>query len=882
MIIAKVGTSWSGGIERLVGRSAIFVDRSELASAIAKHNISNTHVRGFLSIGNLRRLEGKNGHSLDIRAVEIQNGTRGLLIASLGDRWYRVPQSGVISLEDIAREPALWMGNDALIRFLGFESLSKSSTSKDRINLFWAGEVPPEVQSAPSDGCGARIEDLDSYKFSLRLNAIISRVRRGWNRAGPFSVDFMRVLGELGPQYFQQGVRCALGLSKLSPAQWPADWEERFVERLSLLYQAAGVQFVKVDRTLDSLQEQRIFAARLRYILESLPIEKFHPYDLRQMLSSGNLFGIPVSVDGNVLVIKAEQLIEDKVKGDAERKIQSGLQFSFELPGRSQMVLDGLLVRANHNGDDEAASSLRRIDDEAALHCASLVGGYRSLDGKMAAVDSEVTGLTIGIIRGGFGLGGASQEAQDWTNRFADEMIVRGGRICAASGYYHPQAILHPSVERTLLPEIDRNSHFDDVTRHLWDDGSGSDLDREELGRRYDDAVARSADAIADWAVRSGLSILIASQMANPFENPIALPAILKAREVIRGRTGGDLPVIFRHNYFRDPEGKQPRIPIWQDRDPLLHPNAAGVIHLVDGPANQAIAEGQYGISSHILPMAVKFPDISALSQYGDPRNSRTRRKIFSDWLAKFETLIKARRRPYRRYIERKYGIPRNAYIILSPSRISRNKRTDLTLRLMAALKNKFGAEIPVHLLVMGDAAPSEFKTQWSGDAFETMQEFRALADELGVADSVHYLGYVSHERTKRERFTVLDVMQSVDLISQMSEQESFGLTYLEATASGTPISRTNFNYPGENFEQLFPVSSYVYSAFDHFIRFLQESEFNPGMISRISEITRDPIQRRTMIYRNFERAIRSPHNQAFTLGYLIHLINAMTEKSLR
>lgn len=100
---------------------------------------------------------------------------------------------------------------------------------------------------------------------------------------------------------------------------------------------------------------------------------------------------------------------------------------------------------------------------------------------------------------------------------------------------------------------------------------------------------------------------------------------------------------------------------------------------------------------------------------------------------------------------------------LLYLGRLKRYKRVDLVLRAVAALA---GRGVPVRLLVGG-----------KGDH---LRELRALAEELGIADRVDFLGFVSEERK-------LELFRRSWLHVLTSPKEGWGITNLEAAACGTP-----------------------------------------------------------------------------------------------
>jgi N-acetyl-alpha-D-glucosaminyl L-malate synthase BshA len=78
-------------------------------------------------------------------------------------------------------------------------------------------------------------------------------------------------------------------------------------------------------------------------------------------------------------------------------------------------------------------------------------------------------------------------------------------------------------------------------------------------------------------------------------------------------------------------------------------------------------------------------------------------------------------------------------------------------------------AALPCRLLLLGD-----------GPEITTARD---MAEQYGLADRVHFLGLVDH---------VAPVLSSCDLLLQVSDHESFGLSSLEALACGIPVIGTS------------------------------------------------------------------------------------------
>ncbi|MGH3812126.1 MAG: glycosyltransferase, partial [Pseudonocardiaceae bacterium] len=113
--------------------------------------------------------------------------------------------------------------------------------------------------------------------------------------------------------------------------------------------------------------------------------------------------------------------------------------------------------------------------------------------------------------------------------------------------------------------------------------------------------------------------------------------------------------------------------------------------------------------------------------------------------------------------IRGEFGLPHNAYVIGVLGRLDPIKRFDLVIRAAAPL---LGDQI--RLLIVGDG--------------QIRPDLEAEAQRQGVADLVTFAG---------ERHDVAAMLSSLDLFIASSEQETFGLSVLEALANGIPALYT-------------------------------------------------------------------------------------------
>lgn len=117
--------------------------------------------------------------------------------------------------------------------------------------------------------------------------------------------------------------------------------------------------------------------------------------------------------------------------------------------------------------------------------------------------------------------------------------------------------------------------------------------------------------------------------------------------------------------------------------------------------------------------------------------------------------------------IRREFGIPLDAPVLASVSRLFVHKGTAELLRAFALVRR----ELPqARLLIVGEETP--FSRGFTA-------QMQALARELGVADAAIFTG---------QRADVSNIMAACDVYSMPSDEEPFGLVYLEAMAMGKPV----------------------------------------------------------------------------------------------
>ncbi len=107
--------------------------------------------------------------------------------------------------------------------------------------------------------------------------------------------------------------------------------------------------------------------------------------------------------------------------------------------------------------------------------------------------------------------------------------------------------------------------------------------------------------------------------------------------------------------------------------------------------------------------------------------------------------------------------------LVLFVGRLAPNKRVPLLIEAIAELADE---QPPIHAVIIGD----------SGDIYRAeLERCRELANRLGVADRVHFLGHVSENE-------LAEAYAGADLFAMPSVHEGFCIPLLEAMAAGLPV----------------------------------------------------------------------------------------------
>jgi glycosyltransferase involved in cell wall biosynthesis len=133
-------------------------------------------------------------------------------------------------------------------------------------------------------------------------------------------------------------------------------------------------------------------------------------------------------------------------------------------------------------------------------------------------------------------------------------------------------------------------------------------------------------------------------------------------------------------------------------------------------------------------------------------------------------------RDPYMKSGARKsdFGVPEGSLLFSSAGRLGREKSFDVLFRALASINDKLP---PWRLVIAGDGPERK--------------NLEAMVVNLGIADNVKLLGYVSRDK-------VLDLLEASDLFTFASASETQGMVILEAMARRTPVVAADAMGPGQ------------------------------------------------------------------------------------
>lgn len=773
----------------------------------------------------------------------------------IGNRAYRL-LNGVktVYISKLLQDPSLWVGNIELIEFFGEEKISFPTEIERGVAVFSVCDVPQDVtnelsekvpdyiQKKATDYLNKKPEEQDAF---LRAHYALGLFHHNSGRKGIMAEAFKASVF-IGPHAQVEAVYKVFELTDLSRAGIISPHILKLFSAIREICWKEKVASIETNVAGMSVDEQKLVLSRLKSLISTGNIEKTGNglYIMKSNYDKMRHKEVSLRVDGDRLVVDLDGIVsESRDVLRSERNRSQGYHVARAPPRDFSEKIIEALVTVAINGNKEIAEKLyvstADWTDPAARNAVLFaLASNQHIKRQEAPI---FAGQKIGVIRGGFGSGGASSETEELISLFADPKFFGPAQVEVAAGFYHPSVVLRNDIGISTIKELDRDT-YTELTKKIFD----ANLDpkkRDDVKREYEEAVKVAKERIADWLRRTKVSFVLASQVINPSENPILYPAIIDAAaEVNKERaTHGLVPIkiFMRHNYFAKlrPSCIKLRLPERADQ----------VEFLIESETNADIFKDVFGFEPYIMYSASRFSDTSM--QSADIKDS------IKDDHAKM----------FRRFLKHKYGVPEDAILVLSPSRLNKFKRIDRTLYLADELQKRFKGQKDVHVLILGMTEQGQGTTPFSGDEAEVYASLKKFEEALDIKGHVHYLGYLPRDRVldasgkpKADSFSLYDAMLNADVVSQMSEFETFGRVYAEAISSASAVVLQDFSYP--YFERY--QTDALWSGFDIFMMNKYESDMpSSGMIDRLYRTLKDRSLFNAMVRNNFLMARRSGLN---------------------
>jgi phosphatidylinositol alpha-1,6-mannosyltransferase len=188
--------------------------------------------------------------------------------------------------------------------------------------------------------------------------------------------------------------------------------------------------------------------------------------------------------------------------------------------------------------------------------------------------------------------------------------------------------------------------------------------------------------------------------------------------------------------------------------------------HLNYGPMAMILSLGNYVVYTHAYELMLP---VSPLKRFALRRAKKV--ICISDFCAG---------------LVRELGVPAGKMLVLPHGqdfdRVNSNSANSSVPRILFVGRLDRHYKGQDHLLeaaVLLKARGLSFDLRFSGGG-DTLESFKAQADRMGIADCVHFLGFVSDAQLKQE-------FADAAIFAMPSNGEGFGLVYLQAMANGLP-----------------------------------------------------------------------------------------------
>ncbi len=343
--------------------------------------------------------------------------------------------------------------------------------------------------------------------------------------------------------------------------------------------------------------------------------------------------------------------------------------------------------------------------------------------------------VTIPFRRVGFvstrfaGTDGVSFEAGKWTRIFEAE-----GAAC----FWFAGQLEAPPESSYLVPEAFFN-HPDvlEIQAGLF----GTTERTPEIERRVESMAGRLKAALRDFIERFGIDLLV---VENALAIPMHIPFGLALAEVI-GET--KIPTIAHHHDFA---WERERFTVNDAADyfgAAFPPRLSNIVHVVINSLQKAALAERCGLDAVVIPNVLDFdvppPELDA----------------------------------YARSFRSEIGVPRDATLVLQPTRIVARKGIAHSVELVRRLADRRA------VLVLSHPAGDE--------GWDYLAEVEGRILEAGIP-AIFLSGRVGQTRGTTadggKIYTLADIYPQADLVTYPSSWEGFGNALLEAVSFGRPV----------------------------------------------------------------------------------------------
>ncbi len=677
----------------------------------------------------------------------LQNGKKQLQIARryiqgqewvvIGNRVYEKRQ-GVekISLQEIVEDPLFWMGNAALVYFFGSKffsvNVNKRSIKTCRI-IEWNNtnaEYFGDIANLPTRSIADARKNLregvpdpflqSHYQIVIYFGEVLPGYAKPDSR---FRVKTLAMIARLSEAKLNEYMFAILGAKNVEVSHVVSIQFRRLfyiLKRLSDLY---GISMIRSfsDYFLKNPLAPDIVVGRITSMLTQISDEDIQNFKSMEELNSilqrktGRQLDLEIKKEGdnNVLFINLTTLSEEKRKGSQRPMNVFHRKQPLLAIDKDQVVVQSL----THIAKTSTASIVNQIFqiaqnwDEGWVVSQVIQGVVSNhqvqpvLTSSGRAIEGFLRDKEMGIVRGGFGLGGASIETETWIrdvltkddmfsknvhvlagdykaqvdfgekandhrelSLFVDsysyrklaELMFSNGTISDEDMYIMvnsmdgllnkaDQAIVDISIERVQQEGFFRELGLIDVLQKARTKQGLDESEKLKLIQGvYEYSVLATKHVFLGWIKEQKLDVILIGQIALPNENPVVYRALAEALHEINQDPERSVKVLayVRQNYFRKWSMVRNGIQI------MMPKKDDGIEIFVESETNAEIFETLFGFRPSILYEAVKVLDID-MGLDSDSIQTQLRQPVSEDEKDPFKVSLLAAIESFKEIVER-------------------------------------------------------------------------------------------------------------------------------------------------------------------------------------------------------------------------------------